>query len=115
MKGLFKKNKLLIEVSNLDQDKVYDVKIEPFREKRTKSMNSYYWVLVTELASKFIAHSSKGYIATTNEEILIRCAKDFRKRAIDQLVETSRIYKKLKLKGNLKLVINEENLLVVEE
>lgn len=44
-----------------------------------------------------------------------RCAKDFRKRAIDQLVETSRIYKKLKLKGNLKLVINEENLLVVEE
>lgn len=52
MKGLFKKNKLLIEVSNLDQDKVYDVKIEPFSEKRTKSMNSYYWVLVTELASK---------------------------------------------------------------
>lgn len=52
MKGLFKKNKLLIEVSNLNQDKVYDVKIEPFSEKRTKSMNSYYWVLVTELASK---------------------------------------------------------------
>lgn len=52
MKGLFKKNKLLIEVSNLDQDKVYDVKIEPFSEKRTKSMNSYYWVLVTELSSK---------------------------------------------------------------
>lgn len=52
MKGLFKKNKLLIEVSNLDQDKVYDVKIEPFSEKRTKSMNSYYWVLVTELACK---------------------------------------------------------------
>lgn len=26
-----------------------------------------------------------------------------------------RIYKKLKFKGNLKLVINEENLLVVEE
>jgi hypothetical protein len=44
-----------------------------------------------------------------------RCAKDFRKRAIDQLVETSRIYKKLKLKGNLKLVITEENMLVVEE
>ncbi len=42
MKGLFKKNKLLIEVSNLDQDKVYDVKIEPFSEKKTKSMNSYY-------------------------------------------------------------------------
>jgi len=62
MKGLFKKNKLLIEVSNLDQDKVYDVKIEPFSEKRTKSMNSYYWVLVTELASKL--NTSKDELHT---------------------------------------------------
>lgn len=62
MKGLFKKNKLLIEVSNLEQDKVYDVKIEPFSEKRTKSMNSYYWVLVTELASKL--NTSKDELHT---------------------------------------------------
>lgn len=62
MKGLFKKNKLLIEVSNLDQDKVYDVKIEPFSEKRTKSMNSYYWVLVTELAGKL--NTSKDELHT---------------------------------------------------
>jgi hypothetical protein len=44
-----------------------------------------------------------------------RCSNDFRKRAIDQLVEVSRIRKKLRMKGNLKLVINEDNLLVVEE
>jgi hypothetical protein len=80
--------------------------------KSIKNNNALYY---EDKASKFIAHSNKGYIATTDENILIRCAKDFRKRAIDQLVETSRIYKKLKMKGNLKLVINEDNLLVVEE
>lgn len=31
------------------------------------------------------------------------------------LIEVSRIRKKLRMKGNLKLVINENNLLVVEE
>ena len=50
MKGLFKKDKLLIEVSNLDNDKLYDVKISVYSDKRTKTMNSYYWVLVTQLA-----------------------------------------------------------------
>ena len=50
MKGLFKKDKLLIEISNLDKDKLYDVKISVYSDKRTKTMNSYYWVLVTQLA-----------------------------------------------------------------
>lgn len=50
MKGLFKKDKLLIEISNLDKDKLYDVKIVEYSDKRTKTMNSYYWVLVTQLA-----------------------------------------------------------------
>lgn len=50
MKGLFKKNKLLIEVSNLDNDKLYDVQIKEYSDKRTKTMNAYYWVLVTQLA-----------------------------------------------------------------
>ena len=52
MKGLFKKDKLLIEVSNLDNDKLYDVKISVYSDKRTKTMNSYYWVLVTQLANE---------------------------------------------------------------
>lgn len=51
MKGLFKKDKLLIEISNLDKDKLYDVKISEYSDKRTKTMNSYYWVLVTQLAN----------------------------------------------------------------
>ena len=45
----------------------------------------------------------------------MRCSTDFRKRAIDQLIEVSRIRKKLRMKGNLKLVITEENMLVMEE
>lgn len=52
MKGLFKKDKLLIEVSNLDNDKLYDVKISVYSEKRTRSMNAYYWQLVTQLANE---------------------------------------------------------------
>ena len=51
MKGLFKKAKLLFEISNLDNDKLYDVQIKEYSEKRTKSMNSYYWQLVTQLAN----------------------------------------------------------------
>ena len=51
MKGLFKKDKLLLEVSNLDIDKLYDVQIKEYSDKRTKSMNSYYWQLVTQLAN----------------------------------------------------------------
>lgn len=52
MKGLFKKDKLLVEVSNLDKDKLYDVKISVYSDKRTKTMNSYYWVLLTQLANE---------------------------------------------------------------
>jgi len=51
MKGLFKKDKLLVEVSNLDKDSLYDVSITIHSDKRTKSMNSYYWQLVTQLAN----------------------------------------------------------------
>lgn len=80
--------------------------------KAVKTNNALYY---EDKASKFIAHSNKGYIATTNEEILLRCSNDFRKRAIDQLIEVSRIRKKLRMKGNLKLVITDENMLVMEE
>ncbi len=51
MKGLFKKDKLLVEVSNLDKDSLYDVSITIHSDKRTKTMNSYYWVLLTQLAN----------------------------------------------------------------
>lgn len=104
---------MLYELCDMGEWKTKDVLLKELKENGIEMNERTFRHAVK--ASKFIAHSSKGYIATTNEEILIRCAKDFRKRAIDQLVETSRIYKKLKLKGNLKLVITEENMLVVEE
>lgn len=51
MNGLYKKDELLIKVSNLDNQKMYVVKIEAYNDKRTKSMNSYYWQLLSQLAS----------------------------------------------------------------
>lgn len=62
MKGLFKKDKLLIEISNLDKEKLYDVKITEYSDKRTKTMNSYYWVLVTQLAN--VLRTSKDELHT---------------------------------------------------
>lgn len=51
MNGLYKKDDIVIHVSNLDNQKLYVVKIEPYSDKRTKSMNSYYWQLLSQLAS----------------------------------------------------------------
>lgn len=48
--NILKKEQLLIEVSRLDDDKLYVANIKPYNEKRTTTMNSYYWVLVTKLA-----------------------------------------------------------------
>lgn len=62
MKGLFKKDKLLIEIFNLDKEKLYDVKITEYSDKRTKTMNSYYWVLVTQLAN--VLRTSKDELHT---------------------------------------------------
>ncbi len=67
MKGLFKKDKLLIEVSNLDNDKLYDVKINVYSDKRTKTMNSYYWVLLSQLAN--VLRTSKDEL---HEQLLKR-------------------------------------------
>ena len=73
MKGLFKKDKLLLEVSNLDNDKLYDVKISVYSDKRKLSQNSYYWVLVTQLANEL--RTSKDEL---HEELIKRYSqRDF--------------------------------------
>lgn len=71
MKGLFKKDKLLIEISNLDKDKLYDVKISEYSDKRTKTMNSYYWVLVSQLAN---------VLRTSKEELHAELLKRYSQR-----------------------------------
>ena len=114
---------MLYELCDMGEWKTKDVLLKELKSngiemnERTfrhavKANNALYY---EDKASKFIAHSSKGYIATIDENILMRCSNDFRKRAIDQLIEVSRIRKKLRMKGNLKLVITEENMLVMEE
>ena len=67
MDGLYKKDKLLIEVSKLDDNKLYVVKVKPYDEKRTKTTNSYYWVLVTKLAN--VLRTSKDEL---HEELIRR-------------------------------------------
>lgn len=36
----------------LDRDKLYDIKIEEHKEKRSLNANSYLWVLCTKIADK---------------------------------------------------------------
>ena len=67
MKGLFKKNKLLEEIRTLDDNKLYDVKITEYSDKRKQSQNSYYWVLVTQLAD--VLRTSKDEL---HEQLLKR-------------------------------------------
>ena len=61
----------------------------------------------------FIAHSSKGYKIAVNEEEIRNSARDYRKRAMDQLVKYSKIMKALGENENLKIII-ENNEMYVE-
>lgn len=78
MKGYFKKDKLLIEVSNLDNNKVYDVSITEKSDKRTKTMNSYYWVLITQLAD---------VLRTSKDELHEQMIKRYSQRDYVSLLE----------------------------
>ena len=78
MKGYFKKDKLLIEVSNLDNNKVYDVSITEKSDKRTKTMNSYYWVLITQLADA---------LRTSKDELHEQMIKRYSQRDYISLLE----------------------------
>ena len=49
----------------LDRDKLYDIKIEEHKEKRSLNANSYLWVLCTKIADKL----TTGYNPVTKEEI----------------------------------------------
>lgn len=82
MKGLFKKDKLLIEVSNLDKDKLYDVSIKIFNDKRTISMNSYYWILVTQLAN---------YLRTSKDELHYQLIKRYSQRDFISLLDKVKV------------------------
>ena len=62
----------------------------------------------------FIAHSNKGYKATKDHDEILRSCRDKRKRALDMLYENARVLKALNENYNLKLVIDKNGIMVVE-
>ncbi len=65
--------KLLPKLFELDRDKLYDIKIEEHKEKRSLNANSYLWVLCTKIADKL----TTGYNSVTKEEIYEQMLKSY--------------------------------------
>lgn len=81
-----------------------------FRQK-IKENNSLFYKRKNDV---FIAHSSKGYIATTNEKIIRQSIADNRKRALNLLYDESQAKKTLNEKCNFRLEIDSEGNLYYE-
>ncbi len=62
----------------------------------------------------FIAHSNKGYKATKDHDEILRSCRDKRKRALDMLTENARVLKALNENYNLRLIIDDNGIMVVE-
>ena len=73
MKITTKIEKLLPKLFELDRDKLYDIKIEEHKEKRSLNANSYLWVLCTKIADKL----TTGYNPVTKEEIYEQMLKSY--------------------------------------
>lgn len=69
----------------------YPIKDRDFR-KRVELHNKLY---EEHIVNTFIAHSCKGYIATTDKNIIIASLRDNEKRAITMLKATSKTLKAL--------------------
>lgn len=63
----------------------------------------------------FIAHSSKGYKATTDKDEILASVKDKRKRALDMLYENAQVLKALNENCNIKIIITKDNFMVVDD
>ena len=60
----------------------------------------------------FVAHSLKGYKATTDEDEIRMSAYYYRKRALDQLTKYARICKAIGENANMKLELDDEHIIV---
>lgn len=59
----------------------------------------------------FIAHSSRGYKIATDEDEIRQSARDYKKRALDQLVKYSKTMKALGENTNMKLELKNGELI----
>ena len=62
----------------------------------------------------YICHSNKGYKLTKNENEIRESARDYRKRAINQLVKSSKTLKALNENANFRLEIKNGELIYSE-
>lgn len=67
-------------------------------------------MFIEHLRDVFIAHSSKGYIATTNNEIILKSINDNFKRSRNMLWKYGRVRKALNEKYNLRLELEKSGL-----
>lgn len=84
IKGQFKRYTLLNAVANLDENKLYEVKIDEYSEHRSKTANAYYWVLVSELA---------GVLKIGKEELHKQLIKRYSNRDFVSVLSTVNISK----------------------
>lgn len=57
----------------LDRNKLYDIKIEEHKEKRSLNANSYLWLLCTKIANKL----TNNYATITKEDVYIKMLKSY--------------------------------------
>ena len=90
-------------------------------KRKGSEMDERYFRQVVEKHNKlfynhesdvFIAHSSQGYKATTDENEIRMSAFDYRKRALDQLTKYARICKAIGENANMKLELDDEHIIV---
>lgn len=85
-----------------------DINERAFR-KSVELQNSMY---AEHQSNTFIAHSNKGYKIAVSEEEIRNSARDYRARAMDQLVKYSKIMKALGENANVSFeIINGELML----
>lgn len=63
---------------------------------------------------KYLAHSSKGYKLTTDKDEVIASARDYRKRAMDLLVKSSKTLKAMGENDNMRLEIKDGAFIIAE-
>ena len=63
---------------------------------------------------KYLAHSPRGYKLTSDKDEIIKSAKDYRKRALNQLVKASKTLKSMGENDNMRLEIKDGAFIVAE-
>ncbi|MGN1326719.1 MAG: hypothetical protein ACI4VQ_01340 [Clostridia bacterium] len=73
METIAKIENIIPKLFQLDRNKLYDIKIEEHKEKRSLNANSYLWLLCTKIANKL----TNNYVTITKEDVYIKMLKSY--------------------------------------